>query len=265
MHSVVVATRDLGLGHTLASRDVRTESLYASEIPRDAITDARAAEGRVVVVPVLRDAIVFTHHLAAANRSGLDGVVPVGDRAVHVAPKDGFRPAPGTIVDVLAAFDPTAVTVVGSRNAAVVVASGALVLTTDRAPTDAGSASDTSGVTLLVTDSEARVIAFAAANADITRQQDEINARIARGRELQDLKGQVALLELETRDFDRLAPPNQDLGPFLTQLYEQLGSAGMRDISVRNLPPIDKPIKMAFSMLSSRNTRATSSTKSSRQ
>jgi Tfp pilus assembly protein PilO len=79
---------------------------------------------------------------------------------------------------------------------------------------------------------------MAAANADISRQQDEINARIARGRELQDLKGQVALLELETRDFDRLVPPNQDLGPFLTQLYEQLGSAGMRDISVRNLPPI---------------------------
>jgi len=167
-HSVVVATRDLALGHTLASGDVRTESLYASEVPRDAITDPRTAEGRVVVVPVLRDAIVFTHHLAAADRSGLDGVVPVGDRAVHVAPKDGFRPAPGTIVDALAAFDPTAVTVVGSRNAAVVVASGALVLTTDRAPTDAGGASDTSGVTLLVTDAEARVIAFAAANADIT-------------------------------------------------------------------------------------------------
>jgi Tfp pilus assembly protein PilO len=79
---------------------------------------------------------------------------------------------------------------------------------------------------------------MAAANADIRRQQDEINARIARGRELQDLKGQVALLELETRDFDRLVPPNQDLGPFLTQLYEQLGATGMKDISVRNLAPI---------------------------
>ena len=76
-HTVVVATRDLTLGHTIGTADVRTVSRYASEIPRDAIADARAARGRVVVVPVLRDAIVFTHHLAAANRSGLDGVVPI--------------------------------------------------------------------------------------------------------------------------------------------------------------------------------------------
>ena len=77
-----------------------------------------------------------------------------------------------------------------------------------------------------------------AAQADIRLHQDEINARMARGSELQNLKGQIALLELETRDFDRLVPPNQDLGPFLTQLYEQLGAAGLCDISVRNLAPI---------------------------
>jgi len=77
-----------------------------------------------------------------------------------------------------------------------------------------------------------------AANADIRRHQDEINARIDRARELQNLKGQVALIELETRDFDRLVPPNQDLGAFLTQLYEQLGAAGLKDISVRNFAPI---------------------------
>jgi Flp pilus assembly protein CpaB len=85
-----------------------------------------------------------------------------------VSPKDGFRPAPGAIVDVLAAFDPTAVTVVGNGDAAVVVASGARVLATHGAPLDSGSAAAGAGVTLLVTDSEARVIAFAAANADLT-------------------------------------------------------------------------------------------------
>ena len=77
-----------------------------------------------------------------------------------------------------------------------------------------------------------------AAKADIRQDQAEIDARSARGRELQNLKNQVALIELVTRDFDRLVPPSQDLGPFLTQLYEQLGAAGMRDISVRNLAPI---------------------------
>jgi pilus assembly protein CpaB len=167
-HSVVVATHDLSLGQTVTAADVRSESRYSSEIPREAMTIAREVEGRVVVVPVLRDAIVFAHHLAPANRSGLDGVVPLGDRAVHVTPKDGFRPPIGAIVDVLAAFDPSAVTVVGARDAAVVVANGARVLTFDRAQTDGETVTANAGVTLLVTETEARVIAFAAANGDLT-------------------------------------------------------------------------------------------------
>ena len=167
-HSVVIATHDLALGQTVTARDVRTETRYASEIPRDAITSTRQIEGRVVVVPVLRDAIVFTHHVASANRSGLDGIVPVGDRAVHVVPKDGFRPPIGAIVDVLAAFDPTAVTVVGSGDTAVVVGSGARVLAVDSSSPEGESTTTNAGVTLLVTDTEARVIAFAAANGDLT-------------------------------------------------------------------------------------------------
>jgi Flp pilus assembly protein CpaB len=168
LHAVVVATHDLELGQIVSARDVRTESRYASEIPRDAITDARLVRGETVAVPVLRGSIVFARHLTAANRSGLDGVVPVGDRAVHVSPKDGFRPSPGAVVDVLAAYDPTAVTVIGGGDAAVVVASGARVLSLDPMSSDAGSTPVGAGVTLLVTDAEARAIAFAAANADLT-------------------------------------------------------------------------------------------------
>ena len=167
-HRIVVATHDLALGETVAAADVHVETRYASEIPREAITDAGAAEGRVVVVPVLRDAIVFAQHLAPAHRSGLDGVVPIGDRAVHVTPKDGLRPPLGAVVDVLAAFDPTAVAVVGARDAAVVVASGARVLAVDNSSPDGESSGASVGVTLLVSDREARVIAFAAANGDLT-------------------------------------------------------------------------------------------------
>jgi Flp pilus assembly protein CpaB len=164
---VVVAVHDLELGQTVRAHDVRVEKRYATDIPSTAVTHADRAVGRVVVVPVLRDAMLFTHHLAAANRSGLDAVVPVGDRAVHVVPKDGFRPPLGSIVDVLAAFDPTVVTVEGAGNSAVVVAGGARVLEVDDA--DSGSSdSTTTGVTLLVTDTEARVVAFAAASADLT-------------------------------------------------------------------------------------------------
>jgi Flp pilus assembly protein CpaB len=162
---VVVAARDLATGETITARDVTTEARYEKEIPPEALTDADAAIGRVVRVPVLRQAFVFSAHLAPADRSGLDGVVAVGQRAVHVTPADGFRPPRGTIVDVLAAFDPTAVVVDGARTSAVVVAIGARVIAVD----ERDAIDDTNaGVTLLVTESEARVLAFAAANGDLT-------------------------------------------------------------------------------------------------
>ena len=69
---------------------------------------------------------------------------------------------------MLAAFDPTVVNVEGSGGAAVVVASGALVLATDDPAAGSGANAGDAGVTLLVTDTEARVIAFAAASADLT-------------------------------------------------------------------------------------------------
>jgi len=84
---------------------------------------------------------------------------------VHVTPADGFRPPRGAIVDVLAAFDPTSVVVDGARDSAVIVASGARVVEVD----DRASTDDTNvGVTLLVSEEEARVLAFAAANGDLT-------------------------------------------------------------------------------------------------
>jgi len=162
---VVVAAHDLDIGQTVIARDLVTEVRYAKEIPPEAITSTGNAIGRVVAVPVLAHAVVFAHHLASADRSGIDGIVPAGERAVHVTPADGFRPPRGAIVDVLAAFDPTAVVVDGARDSAVIVATGALVIAVDdRATTDDTNA----GVTLLVTESEARVLAFAAANGDLT-------------------------------------------------------------------------------------------------
>jgi pilus assembly protein CpaB len=166
--TVIVATRDLALGQTIAAGDVHVERRYRSELPRQAIASMTGAVGRVVIVPVLRNAILFAGHVAPADRTGLDGVIPLGDRAVHVTPKDGFLASRGSVVDVLAAFDPTAVAVDGPADAAVVVAAGALVLAVD--DTSANNEGDTSnlGVTLLVTDTEARSIAFAAATGDLT-------------------------------------------------------------------------------------------------
>src|SRR5205085_9092279 len=86
----------------------------------------------------------------------------------HVTPKDGFRPARGSVVDVLAAFDPSVVAVDGPADAAVVVAGGARVLTVDDASASGAGDPSYAGVTLLVTETEARAIAFAAAAADLT-------------------------------------------------------------------------------------------------
>ncbi len=166
-HGIVVASHDLELGQAVTASDLHTESRYARDIPREAVKDLRAIVGRIVVVPVLRNAIVFADHLAPADRTGLTAVVPFGSRAVHVVPKDGFRPPRGTVVDVLAAFDPSAVTVEGAGNAAVVVAGAARVLALDDDSSD-GDTDGNAGVTLLVTEPEARVIAFAAATADLT-------------------------------------------------------------------------------------------------
>ena len=178
---VVVAAHDLALGQSVSAADVRTEPRYAREIPSEAVTDVGKAIGRVVAVPVLRDSIVFGAHLARPDRTGLDGVVPAGDRAVHVVPKDGFRPPRGTIVDVLAAFDPSAVTVAGAGNAAVVVAQAALVVDVDHDASGDTSNDAGAGVTMVVTENEARVIAFAAATADLTLAVDPPESACCRG------------------------------------------------------------------------------------
>jgi len=166
--TVIVAARDLALGQTITSRDITRESRYRSQTPRAAIRSAAGALGRVVIVPVLRGGMLFAGHLALAERTGLDAVVPLGKRAVHITPKDGFRPPRGSVVDVLAAFDPSVVAVDGPADAAVVVASGARILAVDDASTSGDSDVAYAGVTVLVTETEARAIAFAAATADLT-------------------------------------------------------------------------------------------------
>jgi pilus assembly protein CpaB len=166
--SVIVATHDLALGQTITASDIRRERRYRREIPAVAIRSSSRAVGRVVIVPVLQNGVLFAGHVASAVRTGLDAVVPVGERAVHVTPKDGFRPERGSVVDVLAAFDPSVVAVDGPADAAVVVAAGARVLAVDDASGSGDGNPSDAGVTLLVTETEARSIAFAAATADLT-------------------------------------------------------------------------------------------------
>jgi Flp pilus assembly protein CpaB len=178
--SVVVAARDLPIGSTIAARDLRVVVRPSSTVATDALHETRAAIGHIVGADVLRDDVLRTRHLTSAEHPGIDGVVPAGRRAVRVATKDGLRPPLGAIVDVLAAFDPTAVAVGGAGERALVVASGARVLGTDPG-IDSGTSGSTQtefdgttggGVTLLVTEAEARAVAFAAANGELSLALD---------------------------------------------------------------------------------------------
>ncbi len=174
---VVLAARDLPLGTTLVATDLYTVRRPATTISADALRDPAGALGRVVAVALLRDDVVGARHLAGGTRAGPKGtgaigigaIVPKGRRAVHVLVKDGFQPPVGAVVDVLATYDPSLATVSGPAGLAAVVASGAEVLSlaagAPAAASDAAGTTDTPagpGVTLLVTEAEARAVAYAA-------------------------------------------------------------------------------------------------------
>jgi Flp pilus assembly protein CpaB len=164
--TVVLAARDLPLGTTLEVGDVRTVRRPSTTVSNDALRDPAGAVGRIVAVGLLRDDVVGARHLVTAG----NGIVPPGRRAVHVVVKDGFQPPPGSVVDVLATYDPTISTVSGSPGQATLVARGAQVLALAGAPQtgDTGAPADGgSGVTLLVTEREAGSVAYAASIGDV--------------------------------------------------------------------------------------------------
>jgi Flp pilus assembly protein CpaB len=170
---VAVAVRDLPVGTTVGDGDVRTRYVHESQLPAAAVRPG-AADGRVVAVPVLRDAFVSRRNLVPGDRDGLDGVVPRGMRVVRItadAPDAGRHV--GAAVDVLATFDTAVATDPETGEASdptVVVARGATVVAIDDGD---GESSDLTGVagdgmTLLVTEHEARALAYATASGVIT-------------------------------------------------------------------------------------------------
>jgi Flp pilus assembly protein CpaB len=168
--SVAMADRDLPLGSTIDRGALRSRTVHRSQLPSGAVSP-RAAEGRVVAVPVVRGAFVVDGNLAPRRRTGLNGAIPPDMRALRIVARDTLRPPVGSSVDVLVTFessDPSA----GSAPT-VVAARGVLVLGTDDAPaaveTRAGSGTAAGlGVTLLVADDDAPRLAFATAAGVVT-------------------------------------------------------------------------------------------------
>ena len=166
--SALVARRDLPVGTPIRGRDLRIRTVHSSQLPPRVLIERAGALGRVVVVPVLRDGFVADRNLAPRRRTGLDGAVPRGMRAVRVVATDSLVPRPGAAVDVIASYeaDPLRSADDLTPSNAVVVAHGVLVLSTSAASTTDGAAA--LGVTLLVTPNEARRLVFASTHGVIT-------------------------------------------------------------------------------------------------
>jgi pilus assembly protein CpaB len=173
---VVLAARDLPLGTMLGAGDVRTVRRPSTTVSSEALHDLESVVGRIVAVALLRDDVVGARHLVAGdgrgtNGPGINGIVPVGRRAVHVLVKDGFQPPIGSVVDVLATYDPALANIAASPGQATIVATGARVLALAGAAQtgELGASADNngSGVELLVTEDEARSVAYAASIGEV--------------------------------------------------------------------------------------------------
>jgi Flp pilus assembly protein CpaB len=164
----VIARHDLPVGAIVDDSDVRERRVHTSQLPPGVLGAPGDAVGRVVRVPVLRDGFVARGNLAPRHRTGLDGAVPSGMRAMRFVVTDAVEPRSGAAVDVLASFESgaTSESTASATATATVVARGVLVLRVDRARTADGAAG--LGITVLVTPREARDLAFASTHGVVT-------------------------------------------------------------------------------------------------
>lgn len=163
----VVAARDLAVGSVLHDADLSARKAYRSQLPDTVITERSAIVGRVVSVPLVRGAYVAAGNVAPRRRTGLDGIVPRGMRAMRVVVTDALEPRPGAAVDVLATYDPSAATERGGDTTEV-VADGVTVLRADHRNGSGAGRAGAFGVTLLVDPDQARALADAQANGVVT-------------------------------------------------------------------------------------------------
>lgn len=168
---IVVATRNLLLGETVSEDDLDARRIHRSEMPPGALRVASEGIGRVVTVPVLEGIPVVQGNLVDRERTGIDGVVPPGMRAVQVVAEGSVLPRPGELVDVLVTFDPSRIG--PDVEPTLTVASGALVIKGAGAARDdeenmTGGATGSVTVTVLVSIETAHRLAFAAANGVVT-------------------------------------------------------------------------------------------------
>jgi Flp pilus assembly protein CpaB len=168
---VLLVVHDLPLGSRIAENDLRAIERPSGTVAPDTVHDESLAIGRVLAVGVLAGDALRSRHLAPRDAADVSGAIPKGRRVLHVATADGHQPEPGAIVDVLATLDGSGLGgsgLGGSLSEATVVARGSAVIAHDPAPDLESSEAVAPGVTLLVTEGEARAVAYAAAVGQIT-------------------------------------------------------------------------------------------------
>jgi Flp pilus assembly protein CpaB len=166
--TAIVARHDLPVGSIIRDDDVRERRIHESQLPSGAVDALNRASGRVVRVAVLRDGIVGVRNLASRRRTGLDGSIPRGMRAIRVVVADALRPRRGAAVDLIASYQDSgnAGAATDAVATATVVAEGVLVLETDGARTAEGAAA--LGLTVLVTAHQANDLAYASTHGVLT-------------------------------------------------------------------------------------------------
>ena len=165
--SAVIAARPLALGVVVDRGDVRLRRVHGSQLPPGVLGGVREVVGRVVTVPVVRGGFVADDNLAPRARTGIDGALPVGSRAMLVTVGNAIRPPIGAAVDILATVDAgLAASAPDDAISSTAVASGVPVLRVGAATAvDGGHGL---AVTVLVSPRQARDLAYAAAHGVLT-------------------------------------------------------------------------------------------------
>lgn len=166
---VAVAARDLDLGTTVTRDDLELVRRHESQVPDWSESSLQPLLGRTVAVPVIEGAAVSMRHLAAAERSGAAGIVAPGTRAVRIPDPDGLAPEPGSLVDVIVAFDPATADQLGFTTITAATAAKVIDSTEPAGGFAVGAEAATKqSVLALVTAEEAERLAFAVANGSVT-------------------------------------------------------------------------------------------------
>jgi Tfp pilus assembly protein PilO len=71
-----------------------------------------------------------------------------------------------------------------------------------------------------------------AAKGAIAEYKHEIEKRVETKSALTSINKEIHDLEYQVRNYERLVPPNQDLGNFLKQVSEQLDKHGMKEVDI---------------------------------